>query len=132
VTRKLGANAPGLAAEFDLATWRTLVSRDCMTSPRAKFPGSARDIAFTAPLSLPYGEVRAAIESLKEPLLESIGLFDIFTDPKGEKIPADKKSLAVSLSFRSPERTLTADEVNAATDRIRAALRAKAGIEFRE
>ena len=132
VTRKLGANAPVLAAEFDLATWRTLVSRDRTTSPLAKFPGSARDIAFTAPLSLPYGEVRAAIESLKEPLLESIGLFDLFTDPKGEKIPADKKSLAVSLSFRSPERTLTAEEVNAATDRIKAALRAKSGIEFRE
>jgi phenylalanyl-tRNA synthetase beta chain len=122
VTRKLGANAPVLAAEFDLATWRMLVSRDRTTSPLAKFPGSARDIAFTAPLSLPYGEVRAAIESLKEPLLESIGLFDLFTDPKGEKIPADKKSLAVSLSFRSP----------AATDRIKAALRAKPGIEFRE
>jgi phenylalanyl-tRNA synthetase beta chain len=132
VTRKLGANAPVLAAEFDLATWRTLVSRDRTTSPLAKFPGSARDIAFTAPLSLPYGEVRSAIESLKEPLLESIGLFDLFTDPKGEKIPADKKSLAVSLSFRSPERTLTAEEVNAATDRIKAALRAKPGIEFRE
>lgn len=132
VTRQLGANAPVLAAEFDLATWRTLVSKDRTTSPLAKFPGSARDIAFTAPLSLPYGEVRAAIESLKEPLLESIGLFDLFTDPKGEKIPADKKSLAVSLSFRSPERTLTADEVNAATDRIKATLRAKPGIEFRE
>jgi phenylalanyl-tRNA synthetase beta chain len=132
VTRKLGANAPVLAAEFDLATWRMLVSRDRTTSPLAKFPGSARDIAFTAPLSLPYGEVRSAIESLKEPLLESIGLFDLFTDPKGEKIPADKKSLAVSLSFRSPERTLTAEEVNAATDRIKAALRTKPGIEFRE
>jgi phenylalanyl-tRNA synthetase beta chain len=132
VTRKLGANAPVLAAEFDLATWRTLVSRDRTTSPLAKFPGSARDIAFTAPLSLPYGEVRSAIESLKEPLLESIGLFDLFTDPKGEKIPADKKSLAVSLSFRSPERTLTADEVNAATDRIKATLRSRSGIEFRE
>ena len=132
VTRQLGANAPVLAAEFDLATWRTLVSMDRTTSPLAKFPGSARDIAFTAPLSLPYGEVRATIESLKEPLLESIGLFDLFTDPKGEKIPADKKSLAVSLSFRSPERTLTADEVNAATDRIKAALRTRSGIEFRE
>jgi phenylalanyl-tRNA synthetase beta chain len=72
------------------------------------------------------------IESLKEPLLESVGLFDLFTDPKGEKIPADKKSLAVSLSFRSLERTLTAEEVHAATDRIKAALRAKPGIEFRE
>jgi phenylalanyl-tRNA synthetase beta chain len=130
--RKLGANAAVLAAEFDLSVWRLLVSRNQTTAPLAKFPGSARDIAFTAPLSLPYGGVRALIESLKEPLLESIGLFDLFTDPKGEKIPADKKSLAVSLSFRSPERTLTADEVNAATDRIRAALRAKEGIEFRE
>ncbi|MFZ9921236.1 MAG: phenylalanine--tRNA ligase subunit beta, partial [Terrimicrobiaceae bacterium] len=132
VARKLGANASVLAAEFDLAAWRSLVSKDRTTAPLAKFPGSARDIAFIAPLSLPYGEVRAVIESLKEPLLESIGLFDLFTDPKGEKIPADKKSLAVSLSFRSPERTLTADEVNAATDRIKAALRAKSGIEFRE
>ncbi len=130
--RKLGAAAPVLAAEFDLAAWRSLASKDRTTAPLAKFPGSARDIAFTAPLSLPYGEVRSVIESLKEPLLESIGLFDLFTDPKGEKIPADKKSLAVSLAFRSPERTLTADEVNAATDRIRAALRAKPGIEFRE
>ena len=130
--RKLGAASPVLAAEFDLAAWRSLASKERATTPLAKFPGSTRDIAFTAPLSLPYGEVRAVIESLKEPLLESIGLFDLFTDPKGEKIPADKKSLAVSLAFRSPERTLTADEVNAATDRIRAALRAKAGIEFRE
>ena len=130
--RKLGANASVLAAEFDLGTWRGLSTRQQTTTPLAKFPGSARDIAFAAPLSLPYGDVRAVIESLKEPLLESIGLFDLFTDPKGEKIPADKKSLAVSLFFRSAERTLTADEVNAATDRIKAALRAKPGIEFRE
>lgn len=130
--RKLGANTPILAAEFDLAVWRSLAAREQTTAPLAKFPGSSRDIAFTASLTLPYGEVRAVIESLKEPLLESVGLFDLFTDPKGEKIPADKKSLAVSLAFRSSERTLTADEVNAATDRIRAALRAKSGIEFRE
>lgn len=130
--RKFGTDAPVLAAEFDLAVWRGLASREQSTAPLAKFPGSARDIAFTAPLSLPYGDVRTVIESLKEPLLESVALFDLFTDPKGEKIPADKKSLAVSLSFRSPERTLAAEEVNSATDRIKSALRANAGIEFRE
>jgi phenylalanyl-tRNA synthetase beta chain len=130
--RKFGATAPILAAEFDLAIWRGLAAREQTTAPLAKFPSSARDIAFTAALMLPYSEVRAVIESLKEPLLESVGLFDLFTDPKGEKIPADKKSLAVSLSFRSSERTLTADEVNAATDRIKCALRAKPSIEFRE
>jgi len=129
--RELGATHPVLAAEFDLAAWRPLAPRNATTTPLAKFPGSARDIAFTAPLALPYGEVRAAIASLNEPLLESIALFDLFTDPKGEKIPADKKSLAVSLAFRSPDRTLTAEEVQAATDRIKAHLRKNPALEFR-
>ncbi len=129
--RELGATHPVLAAEFDLSAWRPLAPRNATTAPLAKFPGSARDIAFTAPLLLPYGEVRAAIASLNEPLLESIALFDLFTDPKGEKIPADKKSLAVSLAFRSPDRTLTAEEVQAATDRIKSHLRKNPALEFR-
>ncbi|NBR49854.1 hypothetical protein EBU02_13620, partial [bacterium] len=37
-----------------------------------------------------------------------------------------------SLLFRSPERTLTADEVNSSTDRIKAILREKVGVDFRE
>ena len=129
--RELGATHPVLAAEFDLSAWRPLAPRNATTAPLAKFPGSARDIAFTAPLLLPYGEVRAAIASLNEPLLESIALFDLFTDPKGEKIPADKKSLAVSLVFRSPDRTLTAEEVQSATDRIKSHLRKNPALEFR-
>ena len=130
--RALGIETPILAAELDLAAWRAKTHRNTTVSALPKFPGSTRDIAFIAPLALPYGEVRRAIESLREPLLESISLFDLFTDPKGEKIPADKKSLAVSLAFRSPDRTLTAEEVQAATDRIKAALRDQLALEFRE
>lgn len=130
--RELGAAAPVLAAVFDLVVWRPLATRQTKVSPLAKFPGSTRDIAFTAPLSLPYGDVRAAIISLQEPLLESIHLFDLFTDARGEKIPSDKKSLALTLGFRSPDRTLTAEEVQAATDRIKATLRGQPGLEFRE
>lgn len=132
VARAHGIDGALVAAEFDLDSWLGLSTRDTTVEPLPKFPASARDIAFIAPLALPYGEVRAAIESLKEPLLHSVELFDLFTDPKGEKIPADKKSLAVSLTFRSAERTLTADEVNAATDRIKAVLREKTGVDFRE
>jgi phenylalanyl-tRNA synthetase beta chain len=132
VARDIGASAPLLAAEFDLDLWRAAASAKTQVAALAKFPGSARDIAFVAPLALPYGEVRSLIENLKEPLLESVRLFDLFTDPKGEKIPSDKKSLAISLTFRSPERTLTADEIQAAADRIKVALREKLGVDFRE
>ncbi len=130
--RALGIETPILAAELDLAAWRSKTHRDTTVTALPKFPGSTRDIAFVAPLALPYGEVRRAIESLAEPLLESISLFDLFTDPKGEKIPADKKSLAVSLAFRSPDRTLTAEEVQSATDRIKATLRDQLALDFRE
>ncbi len=132
VARDIGASTPLLAAEFDLDLWRAAASAKTQIAALAKFPGSARDIAFVAPLALPYGEVRSLIENLKEPLLESVRLFDLFTDPKGEKIPSDKKSLAISLTFRSPERTLTADEIQAVADRIKVVLREMLGVDFRE
>ena len=132
VAREIGAHAPLLAAEFDLDLWRAAATAKTSVAALAKFPGSARDIAFLTTLALPYGEVRSLIESLKEPLLESVRLFDLFTDSKGEKIPSDKKSMAISLTFRSPERTLTADEIQAAADRIKAALREKLSVDFRE
>jgi phenylalanyl-tRNA synthetase beta chain len=132
VAREIGASTPLLCAEFDLDLWRAAVSTKTQLAALAKFPGSTRDIAFVAPLDLPYGKVRSLIESLKEPLLESIRLFDLFTDPKGEKIPSDKKSMAISLTFRSSERTLTAEEIQAAADRIKVALREKLGVDFRE
>ena len=132
VAREIGASTPLLCAEFDLELWRAAVSTKTQVAALAKFPGSTRDIAFVAPLDLPYGKVRSLIESLKEPLLESIRLFDLFTDPKGEKIPSDKKSMAISLTFRSPERTLTAEEIQAAADRVKAALRDSLSVDFRE
>jgi phenylalanyl-tRNA synthetase beta chain len=130
--REIGATRPVLAAELDLDAWRAIGSRMPGVSVPPKFPASTRDIAFVAPLALPYAEVRAAISDLGETLLESLRLFDLFTDGKGEKIPADKKSLAISLTFRSAGRTLTTDEINAATDRIKAVLRDRVGVDFRE
>jgi len=132
VGREIGASTPLLCAEFDLDLWRAEASTKSQVSALAKFPSSARDIAFLAPLALPYGEVRSLITDLREPLLESVRLFDLFIDVKGEKIPSDKKSMAISLTFRSPERTLTSDEIQAATDRIKAALKDRVGVDFRE
>lgn len=130
--RELGVSSPVLVAEFDMSAWISAVPKARQASALPKFPGSSRDIAFLAARSLPFGKVRSAIRDLNEPLLEDVRLFDFFTDDSGNKIPADKKSLAVALTFRSLERTLMTDEVNAATDRIKAALRESLGVDFRE
>lgn len=130
--RKLDANAPVLAAELDPASWQASISGAPATAPLPKFPGSSRDIALTAPAALRFGDVRAAIIARNEPLLRSVRLFDLFTDASGKKLPADRKSFAISLTFRSLERTLTTEEVNAATVRLKAGLRESLGVDFRE
>lgn len=130
--RRLGAPNPVAAAEFDAAAWMDAEDPVTAMKPLPKFPGSTRDIALTGPLALSYGDVREAILSRNEPLLESLSLFDLFVDPTGKNLPTDRKSLAISLTFRSGERTLTTEEVNAATDRLKAGLKERLGVDFRE
>jgi phenylalanyl-tRNA synthetase beta chain len=48
-------------------------------------------------------------------LLEEIKLFDVY---RGERLGEGKKSLAFSLSFRSPDHTLTDAEITAAMDKV--------------
>jgi phenylalanyl-tRNA synthetase beta chain len=115
-----------LAAELDgsaiVARFREL--------PR--FPHTTRDIALVAPSALPHGRVVEVLESGREPLLEGVTLFDVFTDPTGERVPAGAKSLGYSLTYRSPERTLTAEEVNSAHTRLKQLLATELGVQPRE
>jgi phenylalanyl-tRNA synthetase beta chain len=96
-----------------------------------RFPAVTRDIAMLAPLTLAHAQVAEALAKGNEPLLAGVELFDVFTDATGAKIPADKKSLAYSLTYRSAERTLTADEVNTAHTKLKARL-APLGVTLRE
>jgi phenylalanyl-tRNA synthetase beta chain len=130
--RKLDASNSVVAAEFHTEAWMRAWNPAGAMRPLPKFPGSTRDIALMAPLALPYGDVRSAVLAQKEPLLESVSLFDLFTDPAGKNLPADRKSLAISLTFRAGGRTLTTEEVNAATGRLKAGLKERLEVDFRE
>ena len=130
--RELDARAPVVAAELRLDALQAAWLAPRTFAPSPKFPAVTRDIATVLPRALGFGEVERVVCGANEPLLAGIAPFDIFTDDSGEKLPADRKSLAFSLTFRSPGRTLTAEEVNAACDRLKGRLREQLGIEFRE
>ncbi len=55
-------------------------------------------------------------------LLTSIDLFDQFRDPTGQKLAADRKSLAYNLTYRAPDRTLETPEVDTAHQALLTAL----------
>lgn len=129
--RDLGANGAVLVAEIDLAALQAIsVPRAYADIP--KFPAVTRDMAIVCPLTMTYGEIENTLRAVNEPLLATIEPFDIFTDPTGEKLSADCKSLAISLTFRDIGRTLNSEEVNVACERLKQSLKAKLAVDFRE
>lgn len=130
--RELDLPAPVVLAELDLKKLMTACSRERVFAELSRFPGSSRDVAILAPISLAAGELKDFIETYNEPLLVSVELFDVFADPTGSKLPADKKSLAFSLLYRREDRTLEASEVEASHAKLLDSIRQKFGVEFRQ
>ena len=93
-----------------------------------RYPSVTRDIAMIVPEETSHARILAAIENPKDPLLERVELFDLFTEKVGEQ----KKSLAYRLTYRDRSRTLTNEEVSAAHAKIRERLRNDLGAELRE
>jgi phenylalanyl-tRNA synthetase beta chain len=93
------------------------------------FPAALRDLALVVPAATSAVEVQKSLAKAARAAvgnafaLESVGVFDVYT---GAGLSEGKKSLAFNLVFRSSERTLTDDEVNAVFQRIQDEL-AKAG-----
>jgi phenylalanyl-tRNA synthetase beta chain len=93
-----------------------------------RFPAITRDIAMIVPEKISHAEILRAIENPKESLLESVQLFDLFTEAIGEA----RKSLAYRLTYRDRSRTLTSEEVTAAHAKIRERLQRELSAELRE
>lgn len=112
--RAIDANNPVYVAELDLAKLQQLATGIEKVDPLPQFPGSSRDAAMEAPLTLENAAIENAIKKHNESLLVDFHCFDVFTDATGEKLDADKKSVAYSFTYRSPEKTLKAKEVDKA------------------
>ena len=128
----MDARAPVYLAEFNLAALETLLTQNPRYTEIPRFPAITRDVALEMPAEISHGQIDEFFtRQIKEPLLESVALFDAFNDPSGEKLPAGRKSLAYSLTYRDRTRTLEAREVDAAHARILETLKAKLPVTVR-
>lgn len=89
--------------------------------PIPQYPESRRDISLLLNLAVPAGEVLSQIRKSGGSLVEEITLFDVY---QGPQVPEGKKSLAFSILYRSPHKTLTDEEVNRLHEKIREDLQA--------
>ena len=88
----------------------------------SKFPGTSRDLAIVAPVSVTSGEIVALIKEHGGEYLESVSIFDVY---EGEHIEAGYRSLAYNLQFRSMEGTLNDEDIDGAIQAIIDALATK-------
>jgi phenylalanyl-tRNA synthetase beta chain len=80
-----------------------------------RFPGVKVDLAIVVDESVTAERVEQAIRSAGGKLLHEVRLFDVY---RGDGVEHGSKSLAFSLVYRDPERTLTDEEVTAAHAKV--------------
>src|SRR5204862_7900870 len=92
------------------------------------YPASYQDIAVVVASEVPAERVRDAVLAAAGDLLRSATIFDLYS---GEQVGEGRKSLALRLEFRAPDRTLTDEEVGKRREAIKRALE-KIGGSLRE
>jgi phenylalanyl-tRNA synthetase beta chain len=109
------------ALEIDLDQVNGLGARPRLqVEPLPRFPSVTRDISILIADTLAAATVRDTIHTAGPPTLVSVVEFDRY---QGKGIPDGQVSLSLRLTFRSSDRTLTDTEVQAAMDRVIAAVR---------
>ena len=74
----------------------------------SNYPPQVFDLAFEVDTSVPAGLLLDAIDAADEGLVERRRIFDVY---EGDPIPDGRKSVAINLTVRAPDRTLSDDEV---------------------
>ena len=108
--------------EIDLEAVLSLTVPPFRYQSFSKFPGTSRDLAIVAPVSVTSGEIVALIKEHGGEYLESVSIFDVY---EGEHIEAGYRSLAYNLQFRSMEGTLNDEDIDGAIQAIIDALATK-------
>jgi len=119
---------PVFLAAIDLSQLFHLPLRNVTAREISRFQAVERDFSFLFPDATQWHTVAAAIHALALPDLQHLSPVEIFRDPKGHAVPAGRHSLLLRTIFQSPIRTLTEEELTAASNRILQALTAIGGI----
>lgn len=93
-----------------------------------RFPSITRDIALVVNKETVSGTMKNIILEAGAPLLKEAHVFDLY---EGDKMEEGKKSIAFSLKYVHPERTLTDEEVTKVHEKVLAALKEKTGAVLR-
>jgi phenylalanyl-tRNA synthetase beta chain len=114
-----GTNEHAAVFVVDVDALAALAPAVTTFEPFAVVPPLRQDIAVTLGEGVGAEQLLAAVREAAGDVLEDARIFDLYT---GEQVGEGRRSLAIALSFRARDRTLTDDEVAPARERIVAAV----------
>jgi len=117
-----------VVAELDVAPLLARSVDRNPTRPVPVYPPIKEDLAFVLDRSVPVARVREVIVEAGGPTLASALLFDEYSS---EQVGAGKRSLAFSLTYQAPDRTLTDADARTIRERIVQALTTEIGAVLR-
>jgi phenylalanyl-tRNA synthetase beta chain len=116
------------AFELDLATLFEHVPDTVEYEDVLTYPAVRQDIAVAVDEDVEAGALVAAAREAAGPLLREARVFDVY---RGEQVGEGRKSVAIHLSFQSPERTLTDEDAAELREKIVATLAERFDAELR-
>jgi len=119
---------PMMAAVLDLRELLAASPSSFTLSAVPSFPPVLEDLAIVVEENLPAERVAQVIRTAGRPLVTEVRLFDVY---RGDPIAKGKKSLAYSVVYQAPDRTLTDEEVADVRRAIVRQLKAEVGGELR-
>ena len=114
--------------DLDFSVVQKLITSDLRVKELPKTPGAERDLALVVDRDLPVQQLLDAVNSSAGRELENVSVFDVYT---GDKVGADRKSVALHLVFRADDRTLTDLEIAARVDTVLLLVKEKFGAHLR-
>jgi phenylalanyl-tRNA synthetase beta chain len=124
----LAGPAVGFEAYLDAVAEPKRKKRSAGGGALPPFQPVRRDFSFVADATTPSDAVLRAARGADRTLIASVALFDVYS---GEQLPEGKIALGVEVVFQPRERTLTDEEIEAACDRVVAAVAKATGAERR-
>ena len=94
----------------------------------SSFPGVEKDLAFVVPKTMKAQELQKEIVKNGGALLTKVRVVDLY---EGEPLTADQRSLAFRLTFQSPEKTLTDEDVLKIVQQVIDSVTSRLGIQLR-
>lgn len=129
VLKSCGIKVPVVFAELDWDRIAKLTARHkALFSVLPKTQPVKRDLSLLIDQSTSMAELEAVIRKCEPKLLRSVELFDVY---EGDKLPAGKKSYAISMLIQDPEKTLQDKYIDKIMAKITETLKRTFGAELR-